>query len=49
MSRLDFYNGRCVHLSDVVEIDDRWLRGMDSRGRSVLVRRHLVRATAPAG
>ena len=37
-------NGRYVYLSDVTEVDDRWLRGVNYRGRSVLVRRDLVRA-----
>jgi hypothetical protein len=47
--RMDCLNGRYVYLSDVTEVDDRWLRGTNNRGRSVLVRRDLVRATAPAG
>jgi hypothetical protein len=49
MWRVDFLNGRYVYLSDVTELDDRWLRGLNLRGRSILVRRDLVRATAPAG
>jgi hypothetical protein len=42
-------NGRYVYLSDVGEVDDWWLCGWNLRGRSILVRRDLVRATAPAG
>jgi len=38
-----------VYLSDVVEVDDRWLRGMKDRGTSIFVRRDLVRVTAPVG
>jgi hypothetical protein len=38
-----------VYLSDVAEIDDQWLRGLNLRGRSILVRRDLVRVTAPDG
>ena len=49
MRRVDFYNGRYGYVRDVTELDDRWLRGLNLRGRSILVRRDLVRATAPAG
>jgi hypothetical protein len=49
MRRVDFYNGRYVYVRDVTELDDRWLRGLNLRGRLILVRRDLVRATAPAG
>ena len=49
MLRADFLNGRYVYLSDVSEEDDRWLRGINNRGRSILVRRDLVRATAATG
>jgi hypothetical protein len=47
--RLDFLNGRYVYLSDVRDLDDQWMSGTNSRGRSILVRRDLVRATVPAG
>jgi hypothetical protein len=47
--RVDYLNGRYVYLSDMAEVDDRWLRGTNYRGRSVLVRRDLVGAAAPAG
>ena len=49
MWRVDFLNGRYVYLSDVTDVDDRWLRGLNLRGRSILVRREVVRATAQAG
>ena len=49
MWRVDFLNGRYVYLSDVREVDDRWLLGLNLRGRAILVRRDLVRVTAPAG
>jgi hypothetical protein len=45
---VDFLNGRYVYLSDVTEVDDRWLRGTNYRGRSILVRRDLVRAVGQA-
>jgi hypothetical protein len=38
-----------VYLSDVPDIDDVWMIGTNSRGRSILVCRELVRATVPAG
>jgi hypothetical protein len=47
--RLDFANGRYVYLSGMRDVDDVWMSGTNSRGRSVLVRRDLVRATVPAG
>jgi hypothetical protein len=47
--RVDFLNRRHVYLTDVAEVDDRWLRGLNLRGRVILVRRDLVRGTAPAG
>jgi hypothetical protein len=49
MVRVDFTNGRYVYVSDLVEDDDRWLRGINSRGRSILLRRDLVRQIVPAG
>jgi hypothetical protein len=49
MVRLDFSNGRYLYLSDVRDVNDVWMSGTNSRGRSILVRRDLVRATVPAG
>jgi hypothetical protein len=43
-----FRNGRYVYLTDLVEADDTWLQGVNVKGRSVLVRRDLVRQTVPA-
>jgi hypothetical protein len=34
---------------DLIEEDDRRMRGVNCRGRSILVRRNLVRATVTAG
>jgi hypothetical protein len=47
--RLDFLNGRYLYLSNVRDVDEQWMSGTNSRGRSVLVRRDLVRATGTAG
>jgi hypothetical protein len=47
--RVDFRNGRYVYLTALVEDDDTWLRSVNAQGRSVLVRRDLVRQTVPAG
>jgi hypothetical protein len=46
--RVGFRNGRYVYLTDLVEADDTWLQGVNVKGRSVLVRRDLVRQTVPA-
>ena len=35
--RVDLVNGRRLWLLEVVDDDDRWLRGTNSRGRSVLL------------
>jgi hypothetical protein len=45
--RVDLVNGRRLWLLDVVEDDDRWLRGTNSRGRSVLLNRERVKAVEP--
>jgi hypothetical protein len=49
MVRLNFVNGRYVYLSNVRDVDDQSMSGTNGRGRSILVRRDLVRATVPAG
>jgi hypothetical protein len=49
VKRVDFLNGRYVYLSDLVDDDDTWLRGINASGRPILVRRDLVRRTVPAG
>jgi len=37
-------NGRTLWLSDVVDDDENWLRGTNSRGRDVLLSRVRVKA-----
>jgi hypothetical protein len=41
--RVDLVNGRRLWLLEVVDDDDRWLRGTNSRGRSVLLNRERVK------
>jgi hypothetical protein len=48
MLQLNFVNGRYAYLSDVRDVDDVRMSGTNSRGRSILVRHDLVRATVPA-
>jgi hypothetical protein len=45
--RVDLVNGRRWWLLEVVEDDDRWLRGTNSRGRSVLLMRDRVKQLEP--
>jgi hypothetical protein len=45
--RVDLVNGRRLWLLEVVEDDDRWLRGTNSRGRSVLLMRERVKQLEP--
>jgi hypothetical protein len=45
--RVDLVNGRRLWLLEVVDDDERWLRGTNSRGRSVLLRRDRVKQLAP--
>lgn len=47
MVRVDLVNGRQLWLLEVVEEDDRWLRGRNSRGRSVLLSRDRVKHVEP--
>jgi hypothetical protein len=46
--RVDLVNGRRLWLLEVVEDDDRWLRGTNSRGRSVLLMRERVKQLEPS-
>jgi hypothetical protein len=39
--RVDFTNGRYLYLADLIESDERWLDGVNAKGRSVLVRRAI--------
>jgi hypothetical protein len=45
--RVDLVNGRRLWLLDVVDDNDWWLRGTNSRGRSVLLKRDRVKQVAP--
>jgi hypothetical protein len=43
-----FVIGQYENVSDLRDVDDVWLSGTNSRGRAILRRRDLVRATIPA-
>jgi hypothetical protein len=45
--RVDLINGRRLWLLEVVADDNRWLRGTNSRGRSVLLNRERVKQVEP--
>ena len=47
MVRVDLVNGRRLWLLEVVDDDDRWLRGTNSRGQSVLLNRERVNQLDP--